>query len=75
MKEDFKLTLNKRNHQSILFQSRDTIVIGPITRHERAAEIESTIVTMSKFVTKNFIVLYLRTAELPDKISKNFLQF
>ena len=48
MKEGLKVTLNNKNYQNILFQSRDTIV------------------TMSKFVTKNriyanFIVLYLRT--------------
>ena len=59
MKEGLKVTLNNKNYQNILFQSRDTIV------------------TMSKFVTKNrinanFIVLYPRTKSRYRRIFFSF---
>ena len=48
MKEGLKVTLNNKNYQNILFQSRDTIVTMP------------KFVTKNR-IHANFIVLYPRT--------------
>ena len=59
MKEGLKVTLNNKNYQNILFQSRDTIVTM------------SKFVT-KKRIWANFIVLYLPTA---SRYRRTFFSF